>query len=48
VKKAYRLAAKKYHPDKFNHKGEATIAAAAKKFIAINSAYEKIKKDREP
>ncbi|MDR1415500.1 MAG: DnaJ domain-containing protein [Odoribacteraceae bacterium] len=46
VKKAYRLAAKNYHPDKFNHKGEAAIADAAKKFIAINDAYEKIKQDR--
>jgi DnaJ like chaperone protein len=46
VKKAYRLAAKKFHPDKFTHKGEAAIAAANKKFIAINDAYEKIKQAR--
>lgn len=46
VKKAYRNAAKKYHPDKFNHLGEKARKAAEEKFARINNAYENIKKSR--
>lgn len=46
VKKAYRAAAKKHHPDKVSHLGEDVRKAAEKKFAQVNEAYERIKKAR--
>lgn len=46
VKKAYRRLAMKYHPDKVSQLGPDVQEAAKVKFQAIQSAYEKIKKER--
>ena len=46
VKKAYRLSAKKHHPDKVSHLGEDVRRAAEIKFAQVNEAYERIKKAR--
>ncbi len=46
VKKAYRAAAKKHHPDKVAHLGEEVRKSAELKFAQVNQAYERIKKSR--
>lgn len=46
VKKAYRKAAIKHHPDKVSHLGEEVRKAAEEKFAKVNEAYERIKKSR--
>lgn len=46
VKKAYRAAAKKHHPDKVQHLGEDMRKAAEEKFAKVNEAYNIIKKAR--
>lgn len=46
VKKAYREAAKKHHPDKVGHLGEDVRKAAEEKFAQVNNAYDRIKKAR--
>lgn len=46
VKKAYRKMAMKYHPDKVATMGEDIKRAAHEKFQMLNSAYERIKKER--
>lgn len=46
VKKAYRIMAKKYHPDKLQGLGAEHIKGAEEKFQNIQAAYEKIKKER--
>lgn len=46
IKKAYRKAAKKYHPDKLSSLGEEVQKEATERFAKINAAYEKIKKER--
>jgi DnaJ like chaperone protein len=46
VKKAYRKMAMKYHPDKVSHLGEDFRKTADEKFVKVNEAYEKIKKER--
>ena len=46
VKKAYRKAAIKHHPDKVSHLGEEVRKAAEEKFSKVNEAYERIKKSR--
>jgi DnaJ like chaperone protein len=46
VKKAYRLMAMKYHPDKVSHLGEDFKKVANEKFKKVQSAYERIKKER--
>jgi DnaJ like chaperone protein len=46
LKKAYRDLAKKHHPDKVQHLGEAYTKSAKEKFSRIQSAYESIKKQR--
>ena len=46
VKSAYRELAKKHHPDKVQHLGEAYVKAAQDKFQKIQKAYEKIKAER--
>ena len=38
--------AKKHHPDKVQHLGEAYIKSAKEKFARIQAAYENIKKQR--
>ena len=40
IKKAYRKAAMKYHPDKFANSSEAEKKDAEDKFKEINEAYE--------
>ncbi len=47
LKKAYRKMAKKYHPDKLQGLGPEHIKGAEEKFLQIQNAYEKIKKERE-
>ena len=46
VKKAYRRMAKKYHPDKVQDLGKEHLKGAKEKFQNIQSAYERIKKER--
>lgn len=46
VKKAYRKAAIKHHPDKVSHLGEEVRKAAEEKFSKVNEAYDRIKKSR--
>ena len=46
VKSAYRRMAKKHHPDKLRHLGEAHQKGADEKFKQIQQAYEQIKKER--
>jgi len=46
VKKAYRKMAKKYHPDKLQDLGEEHLKGAQDKFLQIQNAYEKLKKER--
>jgi DnaJ like chaperone protein len=46
VKKAYRKMAVKYHPDKVAELGEEHMKAAQVKFLKVQEAYDKIKKER--
>jgi len=46
VKKAFRVMAKKHHPDKVGHLGDEVQHAAKEKFQQINQAYNDIKKIR--
>lgn len=46
VKKAYRTAAIKYHPDKVAHLGADVQRSATERFKQVNEAYEKVKKAR--
>ena len=46
VKKAYRKAAMKYHPDKVSHLGEDVRKKAEEHFAKVNQAYDKIKAAR--
>lgn len=46
IKKAYREAAKKHHPDRVAHLGEDVKKAAEEKFTKLNAAYEAIKEER--
>jgi len=46
VKKAYREAAKKHHPDKVSHLGESVRKKAEENFAKVNQAYDKIKAAR--
>jgi len=49
VRRAYRVAAKKYHPDLLRANGysESLIQKATIKMVQINAAWEKIKKERD-
>ena len=46
MKKAYRVAAMKHHPDKVSHLGEDVRTKAEEKFAKVNEAYDKIKAAR--
>jgi len=46
IKKAYRLMAMKYHPDKVSHLGEDFKKVAHEKFRKVQEAYDQIKKER--
>ena len=46
LKRAYRKMVKKYHPDKLQGLGEEHLKGANEKFQNIQTAYEKIKKER--
>ena len=46
IKKAYRVLAKKYHPDTVANLGEEIKKKATEKFRSVNEAYEELKKTR--
>lgn len=46
VKKAFRVMAKKYHPDKLGHMDEAYRKGAEEKFRKVQEAYDQIRKER--
>lgn len=46
VKKAYRRAVMKHHPDKVAHLGEEFQRSAADKFKKVQEAYERIQQER--
>jgi DnaJ like chaperone protein len=46
LKKAYRKMAKKFHPDRVAHLGEALQGEANEKFKKVQEAYESIRKER--
>jgi DnaJ like chaperone protein len=46
IKKAFRKMAMKYHPDKVKDLGEQHMKNAQEKFIAVQEAYEQLKKER--
>lgn len=46
IKKAYRKMARENHPDKVGYMGEDIRKSAEEKFMAINNAYERVKKQR--
>ena len=46
LKKAYRKMVKKYHPDKLQGLGEEHLKGANEKFQSIQSANDRIKKER--
>lgn len=46
VKKAYRRAVMKHHPDKVAHLGEEFQRSAAEKFKKVQEAYERIQQER--
>ncbi|HUH28331.1 TerB family tellurite resistance protein [Gelidibacter sp.] len=46
IKTAYRKMAKKYHPDRVIHLGEAHQKGAVEKFRQVQEAYEKLQKER--
>jgi len=46
VKKAYRDLLGKYHPDRLQHLGGEFREMAARKAVAINRAYENVKRDK--
>lgn len=46
VKKAYRAAALKYHPDRVSHLGDDMRKKAEETFAKVNQAYDKIKAAR--
>jgi len=46
IKAAYRKMAKKYHPDRVVHLGEAHQKGAVEKFRQVQEAYEKLQKER--
>ena len=46
IKKSYRYLAKKHHPDKVQHLGDAYVKAAQDKFQKIQKAYQNIKVER--
>ena len=45
VKKAYRKMAKKFHPDKVQHLGEAHQKGAEEKFRKVQEAYEQLQSE---
>jgi DnaJ like chaperone protein len=47
IKKAYRVMAGQYHPDKVSHLGKELIDFANQKFREINKAYEELKKEKD-
>jgi DnaJ-domain-containing protein 1 len=46
IKRAYRDALTKYHPDRVQHLGEEFRQIAARRTVAINRAFEEIGKER--
>jgi DnaJ like chaperone protein len=45
IKKAYRKMAKKFHPDKVQHLGEAHKKGAEEKFRKVQEAYEQLQSE---
>lgn len=48
IKRAYRLQANRYHPDKVAHLGEEFQALAKEKFQEIQWAYDRLKTSKGP
>lgn len=46
LKKAYKMLARKHHPDKVSHLGPDIQRSSEERFKRISEAYEKIKRDR--
>ncbi|GAA4803085.1 TerB family tellurite resistance protein [Litoribaculum gwangyangense] len=46
IKRAYRIMAKKYHPDKVRHLGKEHQEGAEEKFRQVQMAYEQLQKER--
>lgn len=46
VKKAYRRAAMKHHPDRVAHLGEEFQKAASEKFKNVQDAWDRVSKER--
>jgi DnaJ like chaperone protein len=46
IKKAYRSLAKRFHPDKYAHRGKVDFDKAQEKFKQITEAYQKIRDKR--
>lgn len=46
IREAYRAAAAKYHPDKVSHLGKEFQELAHRKFVAIQEAYDRLRRDR--
>ena len=46
IKTAYKKMAKQYHPDRVQHLGKEHVAGAREKFLAVQEAYESIKKQK--
>ena len=45
IKKAYRKMAKKFHPDKVLHLGEAHLKGAEEKFRKVQEAYDQLRSE---
>ncbi|MGB6269126.1 MAG: DnaJ domain-containing protein, partial [Olleya sp.] len=46
IKKAYRIMAKKYHPDRVEHLGDEHKKGAEDKFKQVQKAYEYLQEER--
>lgn len=47
IKAAYKKMVKEYHPDRVQHLGKEHLAGAKEKFLAVQEAYEAVKKEKD-